>query len=131
MTNLFFRHLVEHLGRSRIGGAQSFGKTAVDPAVFFLVGNCQCQDFLFAEIGKALHMGLSERLANPLEIFQTRSKALRTGATKAPGLVAAEAGIVMLSWKAAQTLIEKLPRQFAHLYWRFSRGMTLGVRALV
>src|SRR6186997_2330434 len=45
-------HLVEYFCRGRELLAQTFRKTAIDAAILFLVGDCEGQNFLFAEIGK-------------------------------------------------------------------------------
>ena len=70
MAHLLVRHLVEDLGRGRICLAQSLGEAAIDAAVLVLVGDGEREDFLFGEIGKAFHGGLSVAgLAAILELF--------------------------------------------------------------
>jgi ADP-ribose pyrophosphatase YjhB (NUDIX family) len=39
--------------------------------------------------------------------------------------------LVAMNWAALRKRLEPLLRRFFHLYWRFARGMTLGVRAVV
>jgi hypothetical protein len=38
---------------------------------------------------------------------------------------------VPMNWARVRKPLEPLLRRFFHLYWRFARGMTLGVRAVV
>src|SRR5437762_3216475 len=61
VAHLLLRHLVEDLGGGRIFRAQPFGKAAIDAAVLVLVGDGKREDFLFGELGKALHGALQHR----------------------------------------------------------------------
>ena len=76
--HLFFRHLVEHLGRGRKLRAQAFGKAAIDAAVLFLIGDGERQHFLFGQVGKSLHGGLGRWAGRPciLELFHTAKSPL-------------------------------------------------------
>ena len=51
-----FRHLDEDLGRSRVGLHQRMGETGIGAGIVVLAGDDQCQDFLFGQVGKALHV---------------------------------------------------------------------------
>jgi hypothetical protein len=44
--------------------AQALGEASVDAAIFFLVGDGEREDFLFAEIGKSFHIGLGVGLSH-------------------------------------------------------------------
>ena len=55
MVHLLLGHLVEDLGGGRILLAQTLGETAIDAAVFFLIGDRKRQNFLLGEVGKAFH----------------------------------------------------------------------------
>ena len=55
VMHFLFGHLVEYLCGGRELLAQTFGKTAIDAAILFLVGDGEGQNFLLAEIGKSFH----------------------------------------------------------------------------
>ena len=52
---LFGGHLGEDIGTGRIVVAQAFGDVGVDAAVLFLVGDRQCEDLPFRQIGEIAH----------------------------------------------------------------------------
>ena len=58
MLDLLVGHLLEHLGRARILGAQPVGETVVDARILLLVGDREGENFLFAQVGKTFHRGI-------------------------------------------------------------------------
>src|SRR5262249_49268022 len=58
VLDLLLSHLVEHLRRARILRAQPVGESLIDAGILLLVGDREGEDFLFAQVGKALHRGI-------------------------------------------------------------------------
>ena len=54
MAALLLGHLVEHLGRGRVGRAQAFREVAIDPPVLLLERDRQRQDLPLAQLGEPL-----------------------------------------------------------------------------
>ena len=73
VMNFLLRHLVEYLGGGRKLLTQAFGKTAIDAAVFFLVGDGKREHFLLGEVGKAFHRKSLRSAGNPLFNTNIRS----------------------------------------------------------
>ena len=141
MADLLLRHLVEHLRRVRIGAAQPVGEGAIDAVVLVLVGDGEREDFLLAQIGKALHvvpLGMPDQIIGT--ILKTKSRPLTRLSTQGRAECGARSTILDRNLGQLGTgsrhgrirrAFEPLLRRVLHFYWRFSRGMTLGVRGLV
>ena len=59
VAHLLVRHLLEYLGRGAVPLAQALREAAIDAAVLFFVADREREDFLLAEVGEALHVGLA------------------------------------------------------------------------
>ena len=121
VAHFLVRHFLEYLGRGGKLRAQTFGESAIDAAVFFFIGDGEGEDFLLGKIGKSLH-GAASFWAGTDELVYI-------------GILLNYIGRPMEKTNSPRDipgrLWESVFRPLLHSYWRFARGMTLGVRALV
>ncbi len=132
---------------------QALGKAAVDAAVLVLVGDGKRQDFLLGEIGETFHKGplksvQFQYIRNILNWVLRHFNEYATGDFELvngeaaqpikPGMTQRERFWREQIVAERQTILDRMRgvaeivlRPMLHLYWRFSRGLTLGVRGLV
>ena len=127
VAHLLVGHLVEHLGGGRELLAQSLGEAAVDAAVLVLVGDGEREDFLLGQIGKTFHNGLMGEFGRGSSYIGIYSKQGRASWRQVAGRRDA-------SGDGEADMLERLRRTLPiqprcmHVYWRFARGLTFGVR---